>query len=103
MLRKYEIVLRHKVSAEEVQLYQLCCKRMDLSFTKYEIFYEAWIFLRRLVICTRHGSLSLRSMKRREGVFSPKAQKWYVYNVSCIVKKLITNNLYIRFKNIRTH
>jgi hypothetical protein len=24
------------------------------------------------------AGLSLRSMKRREGVFSPKAQKWYV-------------------------
>jgi hypothetical protein len=22
----------------------------------------------------------LRSMKRKEGVFSPKAQKWYVHN-----------------------
>jgi hypothetical protein len=29
---------------------------------------------------------SSRSMKRREGVFSPKAQKWYVCTVSCIVK-----------------
>jgi hypothetical protein len=41
----------------------------------------------------KDGSFSLRSMKRREGVFLPKAQKWYVYKVSCITKKLITNNL----------
>jgi hypothetical protein len=26
----------------------------------------------------KEGFLSLLSMKRREGVFSPKAQKWYV-------------------------
>jgi hypothetical protein len=26
----------------------------------------------------KYKSSSLRSMKRREGVFSPKAQKWYV-------------------------
>jgi hypothetical protein len=31
-------------------------------------------------------------MKRREGVFSPKAQKRYVSNVSCIVKNRIINN-----------
>jgi hypothetical protein len=36
-------------------------------------FYKAHISL-----FTNHGSFSLRSMKRREGVFSPKAQKWYV-------------------------
>jgi hypothetical protein len=48
----------------------------------------------------KHGSFSLRSMKRREGVFSPKAQKRYVYKVSCIAKKWITNNLHIRFKDI---
>jgi hypothetical protein len=35
-------------------------------------------------------ALSLRSMKRREGVFSPKAQKWYVRKISCITKKYIT-------------
>jgi transposase-like protein len=27
----------------------------------------------------RGGNVSLRSMKRREGVFSPKAKKWYVH------------------------
>jgi hypothetical protein len=28
---------------------------------------------------TKHKGSSLWSMKRREGVFSPKAQKWYVH------------------------
>jgi hypothetical protein len=36
-------------------------------------------------IFTEYG-YSSRSMKRREGVFSPKAQKRYVCKVSCIVK-----------------
>jgi hypothetical protein len=52
-----------------------------------DIFYKAWMFLRRLDIFTKLGSFSLRSMKRREGVFLPKAQKRYVYKVSCIAKK----------------
>jgi hypothetical protein len=52
-----------------------------------DILYEAWMFLQSLDIFTRHESFSLRSMKRREGVFSPKAEKWYVYKVSCIAKK----------------
>jgi hypothetical protein len=39
-------------------------------------------------------------MKRREGVFSPKAQKRYVCKVSCIVKNRITHSLYITFKTI---
>jgi hypothetical protein len=38
-------------------------------------------------------------MKRREGVFSPKAQKWYVFNVSCIVKNsIMKGDLYITFR-----
>jgi hypothetical protein len=37
-------------------------------------------------------------MKRREGVFSPKAQKRYVCEVSCIVKNRTINSLYITFK-----
>jgi hypothetical protein len=40
-------------------------------------------------------------MKRREGVFSPKAQKRYVHKFSCIVKNRITNSLYITFKNYK--
>jgi hypothetical protein len=34
------------------------------------------------MILMRHKNSSLRSMKRREGVFSPKAQKRYVHKVS---------------------
>jgi hypothetical protein len=71
-----------------------------MNLWSMDILYEAWMFLRSLDIFTRHGSFSLRSMKRREGVISPKAKKWYVYKVSCIAKKWITNNLHIRFKNI---
>jgi hypothetical protein len=46
---------------------------------KHWCFYEAWIFLRSVDILTKHKYSSLRNMKRREGVFSPKAQKRYVY------------------------
>jgi hypothetical protein len=74
MLRRNENVLRHKTSCEKYRLlHQPCHKRRDL-------FFEAWIFLRSM-------DFSFRSMKRREGVFSPKAQKRYVCKVSCIVKK----------------
>jgi hypothetical protein len=62
--------------------------------------YEAGMFLRGMDIFTKHEFSSLWSMKRREGVFSPKAQKRYVYKVSCIAKNWITNNLHIRFKNM---
>jgi hypothetical protein len=44
---------------------------------------------------------SSRSMKRREGVFLPKAQKRYVRKVSCIVKNWITNSSYITFKTVK--
>ena len=90
---KNENVLRHKVSWE-IQLRQLYCKRRDPLFTKLGGFYEAWIFSR------SPNFSSLWSMKRREGVFSPKAKKRYVYKVSCIAKNWITNNLHIRFKDI---
>jgi hypothetical protein len=49
---------------------------MDVC-TKVGNFYEAWLFLRNMDISTKHGSFSLRSMKRREVVFSPEAQKRY--------------------------
>jgi hypothetical protein len=99
MLWKNENVLRHKVSWE-IQFHQPCYKRRDPLFMKHGYFYKAWTFLRSLDIFTKHGSFSLRSMKRREGVFSPKAQKRYVHKVSCIAKKWITNNLHIRFKDV---
>jgi hypothetical protein len=74
MLRKYENVLRHEVSFGEYNFINLVTKEGIL-------FYKAWIFLRSM------NSFSLRSMKRREGVFSPKARKRYVCKVSCIAKK----------------
>jgi hypothetical protein len=49
---------------------------MDVC-TKDGNFYEAWLFLRSLDIFTKHRSFSLQSMKRREGVFLPEAQKRY--------------------------
>jgi hypothetical protein len=52
---------------------------LSLSLTKHNI-------------STEYG-YSSRSMKRREGVFSPKAQKRYVRKVSCIVKNWITKQL----------
>jgi hypothetical protein len=44
------------------------------------MFYKVWMTFK------KHKSSSLRSMKRREGVFSPKAQKQYVHKVSFIAK-----------------
>jgi hypothetical protein len=73
ILRKNENVLRHEVSFGKYCFISLVTK-------EWILFCEAWIFL-------KHGSFSLRSMKRREGVFSPKAQKRYVCKVSCIAKK----------------
>ena len=46
---------------------------------------QSIMFFRKLYIIMEYG-YSSRSMKRREGVFSPKAQKRYVRKVSCIVK-----------------
>jgi hypothetical protein len=57
-----------------------------LMWRKGFIVYEALMFYKVSMIFTKHKSSSLRSMKRREGVFSPKAQKRYVYKVSCIAK-----------------
>jgi hypothetical protein len=51
---------------------------------KGSIIHEALMFYKVWMIFTKHKSSSLRSMKRREGVFSPKAQKRYVHKVSCI-------------------
>jgi hypothetical protein len=38
---------------------------------------QSWQSMRYSI--NRGGNVSLRSMKRMEGVFSPKAQKWYVH------------------------
>jgi hypothetical protein len=67
MLRQNENVLRHEVSFGKYSFMSLVIRR-DLSL------YETWISF-----FTKHGSISLRHMKRRKGVFSPKAQKRYVY------------------------
>jgi hypothetical protein len=48
--------------------------------------FEALMFYKVQMIFTKHKGSSLQSMKRREGVFSPKAQKRYVHKVSCIAK-----------------
>ena len=73
MLCKNENVLRHEVSFGKYSFISLVTKEgIPLC--------EAWIFF------TKQGSFSLRSMKRRESVFSPKAQKRYVCKVSCIAK-----------------
>jgi hypothetical protein len=83
MLQKSEIVLRHKISSEEIQPYQLRSGEESLLLTKYQCYGDAWsIFIKHSDIkeefFMKHESSSLRSMKRREGVFSPKAQKRYV-------------------------
>jgi hypothetical protein len=53
-------VMRHEANLRQIQFYQESL--LTVSHNRFAI--------KRL--------LSLRSMKRREGVFSPKAQKWYV-------------------------
>jgi hypothetical protein len=53
-------------------------------------------------ILTKHKYSSLRSMKRREGVFSPKAQKRYVYKkFHASERSELQNSLHHRFKTIR--
>jgi hypothetical protein len=44
---------------------------------------------------TKHKSSSLRSMKRREGVFSPKAQKRYVHKNFMHHKEMNYKTIYI--------
>jgi hypothetical protein len=53
-------------------------------------------------IFTKHGSFYLRSMKRREGVFSPKAQKRYVYNSFMHRKEVNYQIIYILDSKIYT-
>jgi hypothetical protein len=74
---------------------------MDI-FTKVGCFYEAWMFLRSMDIFTKHESFSLRSMKRREGVFSPKAQKRYVYKSFMHRKEMNYKKLHIKFEDVHT-
>ena len=99
MLRKSEIVLRHKIGFEEIQLHQLryekniyCWRSINVLatlggfFTKHSDVEEKIYCWRSINVFatiggffTKHKSSSLRSMKRREGVFSSKAQKRYVH------------------------
>jgi transposase-like protein len=53
------------------------------------------MFLRSKDVLTKHKYSSLRSIKRREGVFSPKAQKWYVYKSSMHRKEVNCKIVYI--------
>jgi hypothetical protein len=46
-------------------------------FVSNVIIQQSWQSMRYSL--NRGGNFSLRSMKRREGVFSSKAQKWYVH------------------------
>jgi predicted transcriptional regulator len=75
---------------------------------KRSIVHEELIFLRSLDVlyeawkCSRSiNILILRSMKRREGVFLPKAQKRYVYKsfmhrkeVNCKIVYILDSKLY---------
>jgi hypothetical protein len=45
---------------------------------------------------------SLRSMKKRKGVFSPKAQKWYVYKSFMHRKEVNYQIIYILDSKIYT-
>jgi hypothetical protein len=66
-----EVVPRHKIILKKYNFINFNIKG-DLLRTKHNVF-------------TEYG-YSSRRMKRRKGVFSPKAQKRYVHKVSCIVK-----------------
>jgi hypothetical protein len=66
-----------------------------------DVFTELGCSSRSMDILTKHNYSSLRSMKRREGVFSPKAQKQYVYKsfmhrkeVNCKIVYILDSKLY---------
>jgi hypothetical protein len=66
----------------EVDLQRMLCKNENMprhKAGKYSfvssVAKEGIPCLRSMDIFTKYGSFSLRSMKRREGIFSPKAQK----------------------------
>jgi hypothetical protein len=66
-----------------------------------DVFTELGCSLRSVDILTKHKYSSLRSMKRREGVFSLKAKKWYVYKslmhrkeVNCKIVYILDSKLY---------
>jgi hypothetical protein len=66
-----------------------------------DVFTELGCSLRSVDILTKYKYYSLRSMKRREGVFSPKAQKRYVYksfmhrkDINCKIVYILDSKLY---------
>jgi hypothetical protein len=77
MLRQNEKVLRYEVSFGKFQFYQPCHKKGSLF--------------------TKHGYFSLRSMKRREGVFRRRLKNGMCANFMHR-KEMNYNNLHIRFK-----
>jgi hypothetical protein len=67
-----------------------------------DVFTELGYSLQSVDILTKHKYSSLRSIKRREGVFSPKAQKRYVHKsfmhrkeVNCKIFCILDSKLYI--------
>ena len=88
-----EAVPRHKIIIEEAYLRQMkirCFYEMWIFFTKHEY------FLRGLVVFMKHG-YSSRNKKRREGVFSPKAQKRYVHKSFMHRKEINYKAIYILY------
>jgi hypothetical protein len=83
---KVKIVLRHKISLKKYNFINLDVEEEIYSSRRINIFMTLGCSLRSMNIPTGHKGCSSRSMKRREGVFLPKAQKQYVYKVSCIAK-----------------
>jgi hypothetical protein len=74
--------------------------RSTLMWRKKHIVDEALMFSATIGgFFTKHKSSSLRSMKRREGVFSPKAQKRYVHKSFMHRKRNeLQSHSYITFK-----
>ena len=76
-------------------------KKRSIVYEALMFFMELGCSLQSVDILTKHKYSSLRSMKRREGVFSPKAQKRYVYKsfmhrkeVHCKIVYMLDSKLY---------
>jgi hypothetical protein len=70
-------------------------------FRSIDIFTKPGCSLRSMDILKKLKYSSLQSMKRREGVFSPKAQKQYVCKkFHASQRSELKNSLHIRFKTI---
>jgi hypothetical protein len=99
MLYKNEKVLRHK--AENYSFISSDVEEGIYSLRSIDVFMKFGCSLRSVDVLTRHKNSSLRSMKRREGVFSLKAQKQYVYKsfmhrkeVHCKIVYTLDSKLY---------